>query len=223
MKNSANDYKKQVRRIKQFIRRAEKRGFSFNFELPKKPKRITQASINKLARITPEYLYKKAVYGGAETFGEVIPALQARKKERSTAAKKAAETRKKSKVFIAPDTVNTDESFYENVVISNWYATLQQFSNGEAYNLLRSWMGNTIRTEGKSATAEMIVRATSNGHMLTWDTVYKADNAVLYIGYMIDYLPDEGILYKEETLDKIEFMKRLGDALEQEEDWEYPL
>ena len=40
---------------------------------------------------------------------------------------------------------------------------------------------------------------------------------------MLDYLPDEGILYKEEMLDKIEYMKRLGDALEQDEDWEYPL
>ena len=39
---------------------------------------------------------------------------------------------------------------------------------------------------------------------------------------MIDYLPDEGVLYKEQMLDKVEYMKRMGDALEQEEDWEYP-
>ena len=40
---------------------------------------------------------------------------------------------------------------------------------------------------------------------------------------MMDYLPDQGILYKEQMLDKIEYMKSLGDALEQEEDWENPV
>lgn len=125
--------------------------------------------------------------------------------------------------FVPPYNLSDDDSFFENVVISQWYATLEQFSNGEAYGLLRSWMGNTVRTEGKHNTAIMLQDGAENGHLLTWEVVYKHDNAVLYIGYMLDYLPDEGVLYKEEMLDKIEFMKRLGDALEQDEDWEYPL
>lgn len=125
--------------------------------------------------------------------------------------------------FIPPYNISDDDSFFENVVISQWYATLAEFSNGEAYNLLRTWMGNTVRTEGKHNTAIMLQDGAENGHLLTWEVVYKHDNAVLYIGYMLDYLPDEGVLYKEEMLDKIEYMKRLGDALEQDEDWEYPL
>ena len=116
-----------------------------------------------------------------------------------------------------------DEDFFSRVVISNWYGILNQFAYGEAYNLLRSWMGSTVRSEGVSNTAEMIQRGAEAGNILTFEIVYNHDNAVLYIGNMIDFLPDEGVIYKEETLDRIEYMKRLGDALEQDEDWEYPI
>lgn len=228
-------YAKQVKRIKQFIRRAEKRGYQFSENvLPKRPKRITQASIRKLALLTPEKLYQKAVYGGEATAGEIVKGTEGIKLERKVSAQKAAQTRKyrlseptqeptNTPGFVPPENISEDESFFDAVVISNWYGTLETFSNGEAYALLRSWMGNTVRTEGIHNTAIMLQDGAENGHLLTWEVVYKHDNAVLYIGYMLDYLPDEGVLYKEEMLDKIEYMKRLGDALEQDEDWEYPL
>lgn len=228
-------YSKQVKRIKQFISRAEKRGYQFSEDvLPQRPKRVTQASVRKLAKLTPDKLYQKAVYGGLASEGEILPATEGVKLERSLRAKKAAETRKyrlaeptqektNTQGFEPPENISEDGSFFENVVISQWYATLEEFSNGEAYDLLRTWMGNTVRTKGKHNTAIMLQDCAENGHLLTWEVVYKHDNAVLYIGYMLDYLPDEGVLYKEEMLDKIEYMKRLGDALEQDEDWEYPL
>ena len=64
-------YSKQVKRIKQFIRRAEKRGYQFSEDvLPQRPKRVTQASVRKLAKLTPDKLYQKAVYGGFASVGE---------------------------------------------------------------------------------------------------------------------------------------------------------
>lgn len=228
-------YSKQIRRIKQFIRRAEKRGFHFNENvLPKRPNRITQASVRKLAKLTPDKLYEKAEYASPLSYGEIVPAIEGLKLERSARAKKATETRKyrlseprqeptNTQGFLPPENISKDESFFENVVISQWFATLELFSNGEAYSLLRSWMTSTIKTDGKHNTAIMLQLGAENGHLLTWEIVYKNDNAVLYIGYMLDYLPDQGVLYKEETLDRIEYMKRLGDALEQDENWEYPL
>ena len=54
------EYDKQVKRIKQFVRKAEKRGFIFpDNVIPSKPKRITKASVRKLAKITPKELYKR--------------------------------------------------------------------------------------------------------------------------------------------------------------------
>ena len=88
-------YSKQVKRIKQFISRAEKRGYHFSEDvLPQRPKRVTKASVLKLAKLTPEKLYQKAVYGGTATEGEIVPATEGVKLERSLRAKKAAETRK---------------------------------------------------------------------------------------------------------------------------------
>ncbi len=88
-------YSKQVKRIKQFIRRAEKRGYQFSENvLPQRPERVTQASVRKLAKLTPDKLYKKAVYGGLLSEGEIVPATVGLKLERSLRAKKATETRK---------------------------------------------------------------------------------------------------------------------------------
>ena len=83
----SKQYKQQVRRIKRFITQATKRGYDFDFELPKTPKKITSASVRKLQRITPEYLYKKATYFVEDT-GKYISGVKGRKYERSEAGKK---------------------------------------------------------------------------------------------------------------------------------------
>lgn len=62
------DYEKELRRLKRFIKAAEKRGFSFPVgAIPKTPKTITAASVTKLRSITPEKLYKKSEYTNPET------------------------------------------------------------------------------------------------------------------------------------------------------------
>lgn len=116
-------YSKQVKRIKQFISRAEKRGYQFSENvLPQRPKRVTQASVRKLAKLTPEKLYQKAVYGGLASGGEIVPAIEGVKLERSLRAKKAAETRKyrlaepvqeptNTPGFVPPENISEDVSF----------------------------------------------------------------------------------------------------------------
>lgn len=87
-------YAKQLKRIKQFIRRAEKRGFIFEEDvIPQKPKKVTKASVRKLEKLTPEKLYKKSLYL-EESTGEIEEAQKRRKEERKQSAKKAAKTRK---------------------------------------------------------------------------------------------------------------------------------
>lgn len=117
---SKAEYNRNVKRIKQFISRAEKRGYKFpEIKLPK------GAAIRN---ITSEKLYKKAVYGGAETFGYIVPAEQGRKLERSAMAKKAAQTRKENKeserlFFSGEDTTKTTTEYLpikENIIISNF-------------------------------------------------------------------------------------------------------
>lgn len=88
------EYKKQINRIKRFIKRAEKRGYSFNFKEPTVPKRIRKESVEKLKKITPEKLYASAEYRGIYSDFRIITGIEGKKRERSASAKKAAKTRK---------------------------------------------------------------------------------------------------------------------------------
>lgn len=91
-------YAKERNRLKSFVRRAEKRGYSFPDTLiPSIPKRKTEASIRKLKKLTKDVLYSKATYGGEATFGEIVSGKEGLNLERKARAKKASETRKANK------------------------------------------------------------------------------------------------------------------------------
>lgn len=213
-------YNKELQRIKRFIKRAEKRGYQFEEGVvPKKPKKITPASVRRLKKITTDYLYGKAVYGGEATGGEIVSGRRGRLEERNVAARK----RRKNTSDSALREVAVEASFYDKVVISHWYGQLRQFSRGEAYNLLRSWMGQLIEQKGLHDVATMLQTAIDNGIILTWEQSYNEEATERYIGNLLEYLPDEGVLYKDQQLDKLEYMKTLGDALEQDENWAYPV
>ena len=84
---------KEIRRLKQFIRRAEKRGFSYaDSIIPEKPAKVTKKSIQHLQSLTPDKLYSRASYLDPQT-GVTLTGVEGRKLERSRTAKKAYETR----------------------------------------------------------------------------------------------------------------------------------
>lgn len=116
------EYRHQRRRIQQFMRRAEKRGYQFSPNaLPDRPKRITEKSVKRLQELTPEKLYKKAQYGGEASYGEVIKGTQGRKLERKLSAEKARQTRLERKqvkkyepdTFELPTTHTEDTSEFQ--------------------------------------------------------------------------------------------------------------
>lgn len=91
-------YAKERNRVKSFVRRAEKRGYSFPEGLiPVIPKRKTEASIRKLKKLTKEVLYSKSKYAGKASSGKTVTGKEGLKLERQLRAKKVAETRKEKK------------------------------------------------------------------------------------------------------------------------------
>ena len=209
------DYDRQRKRLKAAIYRAEKQGYILPENvLPDKPKRVTKASVRRLAQINPKDLREKGLYLFEDT-GEVVKvkgnlkAIKADIKKKKEASKKATAT-------------STDKTFFDRVIISNWLGTLGTFSSGEAYELLKAWFNTVLAENGEHNTAVMLQTAAEDGHLLTWEIVYKHDMAVMYIGYLMDYIPDQGVLYKEEMIDKLEFMKEVSNAFENSEDWEVP-
>lgn len=97
-------YEKQVKRIKNFIRRAEKRGFRFDKEeiLPsKKPKRITKKILQKLESLNPKKLYEKAT-AISETTGKVVSGIERRREERREAALKGLKNKRRIETRVPP-------------------------------------------------------------------------------------------------------------------------
>ena len=90
------EFKKQLRRIKSFIKAAEKRGYTFKASAyPTIPNRITIASVKRLAKITPKELYKKATFLTED--GQVISGTEGRTYEYKQARKKHASRPRKAK------------------------------------------------------------------------------------------------------------------------------
>lgn len=91
------EYKKELTRIKRFVKRAEKRGYKFNEGiLPEMPKRVTKKALEKIKSIRPEDLYKNSTYYDSVSH-ETFTGVQGRRIERHRASLKRVETlRKKS-------------------------------------------------------------------------------------------------------------------------------
>ena len=87
-------YRKAVSAFFRKARSMVRRGYVVNTVLPNEPKKITEASVRRIKKISSN-LYKKSSYVTEE--GKVISGEKGRKYERSRAAKKAAETRKRHK------------------------------------------------------------------------------------------------------------------------------
>lgn len=90
-------YQKERKRLLQAVRRAEKQGYIFPEDVvPELPKRVTKKQLEKIQKIKPKQLYKKAVFVYQET-GEIVPAEQRKQEVKQEATIKAKETRKRKK------------------------------------------------------------------------------------------------------------------------------
>lgn len=95
-------YQKERRRLLQAIRRAEKQGYIFPEDVvPELPKRVTKKQLEKIQKVKPKQLYKKAKFIYKET-GEIVPAEQRKQEVKQEAIRKAKETRKRKKKASIP-------------------------------------------------------------------------------------------------------------------------
>lgn len=213
-------YAAEVRRIKQFIRRAEKRRYIISDNiLPKKPKRITAASVRRLSRIRPETIYKKSMYAGPLSYGEIIPAEKARKLEKKAAAQKAKETRKRNKEERerqkkppitpggsggeVPEETSEDTTLFDRVVIDNFFSRLDKFQFGTCYKYLITWMRKLIRENGEHEVALMLQAGAEAGLIIKAETVYRMEYCLEYITKMMEFL-DVPSFYRNQVMEDME-------------------
>ena len=187
------EYNRQRKRIQNFISRNKKRGFLFDENiLPKIPKRVTKASVNRLKKLTPEKLYSKAKHLDTET-GEITKGLQASKELRRKARKETKRSKQQRDDTIA----------FEDIVISNMLARVSQFRSS-LVPVFENWVDRLIQDNGRLAIAKMLQKGASEGKIVDFKVMYSETEMYKYFSDMLDFLPDQGDIYKEQVLEIIQ-------------------
>lgn len=176
-------YNKERARISRQIKRMEQRGYLLPENvLPPRPKRITKSSVARLAKIKTPDLYTKSRYIDQET-GEILTGESGRKLERSTAAKRAAQTRKtgvKQRPINKP-TASTkistnqqsDSVDYNIQIFTIFQMEMTQIygRNEKLFNYITRWYNRSMQKYGPDDFAEALEKAKSKGQWPGWEGV----------------------------------------------------
>lgn len=171
-------YNKELKRIKQFIRRATKRGYEFSDNaIPAKPKTISESSVRALQRITPDTLYRKATYVEPTT-GKKFTGEQGRKIERSRVSKKSAATRygKEYKEDEIPDfsrvvLAGVREEIERWAPFPNWTDFFTQTKERDK-NILEMALNGAIESEGEKAVSDRLADNATEVNTLLQEILY---------------------------------------------------
>lgn len=209
-------YFKERRRIQSAIRRLSKRGYFQDSQvLPSIPKKVTKASVSRLKKLTIDVIYKKSRKVDFET-GELMSGVRGRDLERAERSRKAARTRALKKEAAELETISLPdltptriEEAMANTIISNFRYLISGF-NERAQKIVYTALDRLIQENGLISTSQALEAAANAGNI--WDYRIAYDESLLYnfIDTLVNFLPDQGQLYRDEFME----------ALEEEEVWE---
>ena len=209
-------YKKERNRIQSAMRRLEKQGYVLPDDLlPSVPKKVTQASINRLKKITTEAIYKKSVRLDVET-GEITPGIVARDKARSQRAKEAARRRSFKQEYASPQFYTEPPQYTTfpsgaDIIINNFRSDVIGRFPESAGPILNRWLDGLLAQQDKEDVANMLETAAANGVVIDYKVAYNTEALMGAIADFMDYLETTSG-FKQDLMDTLEF----------EEDWEFP-
>lgn len=209
-------YRKERRRIQNAMNRLEKQGYVLPEDLlPSIPKKVTQASINRLKKITSESIYKKSKKLDFET-GEITPGIVARDKARSQRAKEAARRRSFKQEYASPQFYTEPPQYTTfpsgaDIIINNFRSDVIGRFPESAGPILNRWLDGLLAQQDKEDVANMLETAAANGVVIDYKVAYNTEALMGAIADFMDYL-DTTSGFKQDLMDTLEF----------EEDWEFP-
>lgn len=154
--------KKELKRVKQFIRRAEKRGYKFNDEFKKS---ISTRSTRSLQLLTARKIYEQSTYTLPSR--EQYSGLTGRYLEREAASIKGAITRQMKREAAKKgkgDRFDEGADFgylpnMEDIVYQNVMALIEQYPSSEGSQYLKNLLDSEISSYGKSMVARAMQAA----------------------------------------------------------------
>lgn len=198
-------FKKQVTRIKNFIRRATKRGYEFSDNvIPSMPKRVTKKSIEKIKNIKPKDLYSKASYLDKST-GEIVSGSTGRKIERNLSSQKAKETRKNNNNKRHSNN-NKNYITYETVIMKNFYEYIKSFTSNKIRDSLFGMIKTLEYEQGRTEVAKALQNMPLQFHEILARCGYDSDKAIMeFETSFLEYFPNVSEQYKKDLMEKLEY------------------
>ena len=198
-------FKKQVTRIKNFIRRATKRGYEFSDNvIPTMPKRVTKKSIEKIKNIKPKDLYSKASYLDKST-GEMVSGSTGRKIERNLSTQKAKETRKNNNNKRHSNN-NKNYITYETVIMKNFYEYIKSFTSNKIRDSLYGMIKTLEVEQGRTEVAKALQNMPLQFHEILARCGYDSDKALMeFETSFLEYFPNVSEQYKKDLMEKLEY------------------
>lgn len=181
-------YRKERSRVLAIVRRYEKQGLYVDFVVPNIPKKITQASVRRLAKITPKKIQSQTYQ--LNEFGEVEASFyQFKKKQRE-------------KTKIKPLDLYDEIPQESYMVIANFRGYVNKF-NEWARGIINLWLDNLLFKHTEEEVAAMIQRAGEYGELINYKVVYteKLFNA---LASMMDFM-NLGPLERETMIEALEY------------------
>lgn len=198
-------FKKQVTRIKNFIRRATKRGYEFSDNvIPTMPKRVTKKSIEKIKNIKPKDLYSKASYLDKST-GEIVSGSTGRKIERNLSIQKAKEPRKNNSNKRHSNN-NKNYTTYETVIMRNFYEYIKTFTSNKIRDSLFGMIKSLEHEQGTTEVAKALQNMPLQFHEILARCGYDSDKALMeFETSFLEYFPNVSEQYKKDLMEKLEY------------------
>ena len=198
-------FKKQISRIKNFIRRATKRGYEFSDTvIPTMPKRVTKKSIEKIKNIKPKDLYSKASYLDKST-GEIVSGSTGRKIERNLSTQKAKETRKNNNNKRHSNN-NKNYITYETVIMKNFYEYIKSFTSNKIRDSLYGMIKTLEVEQGRTEVAKALQNMPLQFHEILARCGYDSGKALMeFETSFLEYFPNVSEQYKKDLMEKLEY------------------
>lgn len=200
-------YRKERRRIQQQIRRMKNRAYDVPDLLPDIPKRITQASVRRLKKITTEKLYKESRFVDVET-GEILTSKEGQKLERSRRRKPKQKVQAPPPTPVVPP--EPDYVMFDKQILTVFTMEMTEIfgRNEKLFNYITRWYNMSLEKYGADEMAEALEKAKSEGMFPGWEAVSDSEILVGKLEAITNLMAINA-----------ESREELFEELEQLEDW----
>lgn len=170
------EYRRERQRIQRQINRMTNRAYDVPDLLPKIPKKITEASVRRLKRITTEKLYKESRFIDIET-GEILTSKEGQALERSRRKKPKQKVQAPPPTPVAPP--EPDYVMFDKQILTVFTMDMTEIfgRNERLFNYITRWYNMSLEKYGAEEMAEALEKAKSEGLFPGWEAV--SDNEIL--------------------------------------------